>query len=156
MDFPSQAQRDADALAERRRQAEEGRRLALNEVNERKVIGLPGVARPYAAPSRAIGAKPVAATPPKSKGHEAFLKALQGSNADIVVEMISSGRSYFGKLRHSDKYTLTINVTGVRHEGDTTVHPLTEAYDRVLYKHDISEFHTTTAPTFPNKAGARA
>jgi sRNA-binding regulator protein Hfq len=72
---------------------------------------------------------------PPLKGHEAFLKALELSNADVVVEKCDA-KIYKGKLKHSDKYTITLRTTNG--DGSTT--------DRVIFKHDISEFHTTTAP----------
>lgn len=61
---------------------------------------------------------------PKLTGHEAFLKALEKSEACIVVEKIS-GEVFSGKVKHSDKYTISVEFNG------TT---------RVLFKHDISEF----------------
>lgn len=153
MNYPTETQRQLDAEVLRREQAEEGRRLAQQE--QRRVIGLPAGTRDTLRAVVATG--PTQKEAPKSKGHEAFLKALQGSGADIVVEMISSARTYYGKLRHSDKFTLTVNVTGVRYDGDTTIRPIAEAYDRVLFKHDISEFYTTTAaPAGSRAAGARA
>lgn len=72
---------------------------------------------------------------PPLKGHEAFLKALELSNADVVVEKCNDV-IYKGKLKHSDKYTITLRT--VNDDASTT--------DRVIFKHDISEFHTTTAP----------
>jgi hypothetical protein len=80
-------------------------------------------------------------------GHEAFLAALRQSNADLVVEKMTTGDIYYGKLRHSDKFTLTMNVTAIRRTdgGVEQVDPC----DRVIFKHDISEFYTTT----PRPAG---
>lgn len=72
---------------------------------------------------------PKTKTPPKvsSKGHEAFLKALEASGATVTFDKASSDTSVVGKIKHSDKYTVSV-VT----EGGIT---------RVLFKHDISEFH---------------
>lgn len=69
------------------------------------------------------------------KGHEAFLKALELSGADVVIEKVSSGEAVEGKLKHSDKYTVTIRSMS---KDDKLI-------DRVIFKHDISEFYTTTA-----------
>lgn len=80
-------------------------------------------------------------------GHEAFLAALRQSNADLVVEKMTTGDIYYGKLRHSDKFTLTMNVVAIRRT-DGGVEDVTPC-DRVIFKHDISEFYTTT----PRPAG---
>jgi small nuclear ribonucleoprotein (snRNP)-like protein len=149
MNYPTDTQRDMDAAELRRQQVEEGRRLAEAEGKQRKVIGLP--AARSAAPRVAAPA-----TGPKSKGHEAFLKALQMSDADIVVEKMS-GDVYYGKLKHSDKYTLTINAYAIQRNGKDYSDEVKESFDRVIFKHDISEFHTTTAaPAGSRAAGVRA
>lgn len=79
---------------------------------------------------------------PPLDGHMAFLAALRQSNADIVLEKVSSGDTYYGKLKHSDKFTLTMSVTAIQRNGDDRVD--VPACDRVIFKHDISEFYTTT------------
>ncbi len=61
------------------------------------------------------------------KGHEAFLKALEVSGATVFFEKASSGVTIEGVVKHSDKYTVSVQC------GDQT---------RVLFKHDISEFWT--------------
>lgn len=75
------------------------------------------------------------------KGHEAFLKALEQSGATVEFEKASSGEKVIGKIKTSDKYTVSLAVpTG---EGEQYV-------TRVLFKHDISEFSTISrivAPT---------
>lgn len=71
------------------------------------------------------------------KGHEAFLKALESSGADVTFVIASSGALITGKVKHSDKYTVSVQVAG------TT---------RVLFKHDISEF---SAPA-PERAASEA
>jgi sRNA-binding regulator protein Hfq len=60
------------------------------------------------------------------KGHEAFLKALETSAAMVKIEKISSGATISGKVKHSDKFTVSL-----QDEFGTT---------RVIFKHDISEF----------------
>lgn len=67
---------------------------------------------------------------PKVAGHEAFLKALEVSNAIVTFVMISSGREVNGTVKHSDKFTVSV------------VEKFTDQV-RVLFKHDISEFWTT-------------
>jgi hypothetical protein len=150
MNHPTDMQRELDAAELRRQQIEEGRRLAEGE---RRVISLPGstktTVRTPAPVNRGTGAAPVS----KTKGHEAFLKALQLSGADIVIEKMS-GDIYMGKLKHSDKYTLTVNVACIQRAGSDAVDTIREPYDRVLFKHDISEFYTTTAAPASSRAAA--
>lgn len=83
---------------------------------------------------------------PPLKGHEAFLKALELSNADVVVEKVSSGQIYYGKIRHSDKFTITLRTTAIGQADQGAGSMGVAPSDRVLFKHDISEFYTTTAP----------
>jgi len=65
------------------------------------------------------------------KGHEAFLRALESSNAIVTFVKASSGQIITGKIKTSDKYTVSI---AEQIEG-------TGRYNtRVLFKHDISEF----------------
>jgi sRNA-binding regulator protein Hfq len=59
------------------------------------------------------------------KGHEAFLKALEASNATVAFEKVSSGERFTGTIKHSDKYTVSV---------------LSDGRTRVIFKHDISEF----------------
>ena len=98
------------------------------------------VARPgmrVAAPEVAGRARPrtnAAARPGTPlKGHEAFIKALEFSGATAQIEKISSGEKVIGTLKHSDKFTITIRAKdgGVER-------------DRVIFKHDISEFCALT------------
>ena len=65
---------------------------------------------------------------PSPKGHEAFLKALVASGAEICIEKCS-GDFVQGFLKHADKYTLSIEAGG---------------QTRVIFKHDISEFVALT------------
>ncbi len=65
---------------------------------------------------------------PTPKGHEAFLKALESSEAIVNFEKISSGVLITGKIKHSDKYTISVTTE----DGQT----------HVLFKHDLSEFWT--------------
>lgn len=86
------------------------------------------------SPSRASTGRQVgAARPAPLKGHEAFLKALEFAGAILVVEKVSSGDKVSGILRHSDKFSVTIRV--VTPGG---------SIDRVIFKHDISEFYSPT------------
>lgn len=61
------------------------------------------------------------------KGHEAFLKALELSKATVTIEKASSGDRVTGRIKASDKYTISMV------EADTDL-------TRVIFKHDISEF----------------
>lgn len=67
------------------------------------------------------------------KGHEAFLKQLEESKSEIVLEKMS-GEKVQGVVKHSDKFTITVRVD----DGD-------KAIDRVIFKHDISEFRALHA-----------
>ena len=59
------------------------------------------------------------------KGHEAYLKALEGSGSIVKFEKMSSGDTVIGAVKTSDKYTVSLQ---------------TKEGTRVLFKHDISEF----------------
>lgn len=82
-----------------------------------------------AQPHRAT-LRPTLAVKKAVKGHESFLKALETSGTDVRVEKMSSGEILVGRVKHSDKYTITLQVDGA--DGRYTNH--------VLFKHDISEF----------------
>jgi len=71
---------------------------------------------------------PKASTP---KGHEAFLKALEASGAQVTCEF-TDGTSMTGTVKHSDKFTISMKVTNSD-----------ESYQvYVLFKHDIRLFFT--------------
>lgn len=70
-----------------------------------------------------ISAKPRA--PKKPEGHEAFLKMLETSKAEIKVTTLY-GDVYTGIVRHSDKYTISI-----KNGDEGTV---------VFFKHGIEQF----------------
>ena len=99
--------------------------------------------------ARSLIKRPVTAP----KGHEAFLKALEASGATITITMASSGDTITGVVRHSDSYTISVrSIIGVKAGADGTIEDVTK--DRVIFKHDISEFsalthraETTKAPT---------
>lgn len=121
-------------------QINEARRLAQDDSAERKVIGLPVSARSGrpTAGSR-TGTGPLAVKKNILKGHEAFLKALEMNDAKIEIEKCD-GTVYRGILRHTDKFTLTVYVTqrgDVREENEFVE---IAGRDRVIFKHDISEF----------------
>ena len=67
---------------------------------------------------------------PEPVGHEAFLKALEKSGAQILVEKLS-GEKILGVVKHSDKFTISLTTS----EGRT----------RILFKHDISEFEAQSS-----------
>jgi len=73
------------------------------------------------------------------KGHEAFLKALETSGVDVAFVMASRDEIIVGKIKTSDKYTVSV----------TQPVPNSDRYlTRVLFKHDISEFQPLIpAPT---------
>ncbi|MDR9846991.1 RNA chaperone Hfq [Herbaspirillum huttiense] len=132
--------------ATREEQLQVGRKMAEAEdaTPPRTTLSLPaGAARrgdfapvvtsPYRTAQSRPPARPVA---PRAggqqrtmKGHEAFLKALITSGASIRVEKCD-GRIYIGQIKHSDKYTITMTADGA---------------DRVIFKHDISEFSAASA-----------
>lgn len=61
------------------------------------------------------------------RGHEAFLKGLEQSEATVQFEKAGSGEIVIGKVKCSDKFTISVK---------------TAESTRVLFKHDISEFST--------------
>lgn len=122
----------------RAQQIEDARRMTDDEAPVRRTLHVVRPAGEKRAAPRNIDKRPL-------QGHEAFLKALQLSNADVVIEKLSSGHVYYGRVKHSDKFTVTLNVTGIdKCEGHGR--EVVKAADRVIFKHDISEFFTTTAP----------
>lgn len=114
---------ELEARRVREMQAEEGRRLANQEEAPQprrtlSVVSRPAQKKPQKAPL---------------KGHHAFLKALELSSATIRLEKMS-GDIVVGQVKHSDEYTVTIHAKDA--EG--------EMRDRVIFKHDISEFSALT------------
>ncbi len=127
----------------RQQQIEEARRMESGDEapGARRVLHLN---RPAGYTRPAGGRNAGDAKRPPLKGHEAFLKALELSNADVVVEKCD-GVIYGGKLKHSDKYTITLRTTSRQDHRDAAP-VVNEPVDRVIFKHDISEFHTTSKP----------
>jgi RNA chaperone Hfq len=64
-------------------------------------------------------------------GHEAFLKALHESGAQIVVYMRDEEEILTGKIRAHDKYTISLEVSGDTH---------------VIFKHAIQRFKPLPRP----------
>lgn len=62
-------------------------------------------------------------------GHEAFLKALEKNKAEIYIRKID-GSSICGRLKHSDKYTISVDSE--------------ESGVWVIFKHSIIEFKALT------------
>lgn len=95
--------------------------------------------------ARRIEVRPQHTTPKKTsaapKGHEAFLKALETSGTDVKVEKKSSGDILIGKIKHSDKYTVTLQVPAAPGEAGGPAGYV----NRVIFKHDISEFSALQA-----------
>lgn len=132
----------ANEHATREEQLEVGRRMieaeSEHEARPRSTLSLPsGLRRPStpqarSEPVRHSGVPRAVARAGGQvrtmNGHEAFLKALIISNADIYVEKCD-GKKYTGRIKHADKFTITMNVEGS---------------DRVIFKHDISEFSAVT------------
>lgn len=72
----------------------------------------------------------------KPRGHEAFLKQIETSGGQITLEKMSSGEKVTGRVKCSDKYTVTIKQAL----------PDGIFRDRVIFKHDISEFSAEPVP----------
>ena len=68
------------------------------------------------------------------KGHEAFLKALETSGAQVRIDKKSCDDVVIGTVKHSDKFTITMKIDNP--DGSHT--------NRVIFKHDISEFSALT------------
>jgi RNA chaperone Hfq len=124
---------------ERAEQLREGARLAQSEGE----VPVTGSFRPrlttrrdYEAPaSRAsapLGRSSTRAKPANApKGHEAFLKALHESGAEIVVFLLDVVDPLQGKIRATDKYTISLDV-----KGNT----------EVIFKHAIQRFRPLPRP----------
>lgn len=121
--------------AVRREQIAEGARMAREDRGGGDNFSFPN--RPL-LPRRTLVKKPGGSAP---KGHEAFLKALETSGAEIRVEKKSSGDIVVGTVKHSDKFSITVKVAVGEGQFES----------RVIFKHDISEFRALT----PNPAKAQ-
>lgn len=107
--------------SERQNQLEEGRRtLRLN--------------KPRQAQTRQGGSGKPAAAP---KGHEAYLKALEASGANVKV-MLVGGEEIVGVIKHSDNYTISLLESG-------------ELSATVIFKHDISRFRMIVVASAPSE-----
>lgn len=85
--------------------------------------------------SRSVGPHASRTPRPKPKaapsGHQAFLKALQDSGAEIAVYMRDDDDILIGKIRASDAFTISLDV-----KGDTYV----------VFKHSIQRFKPLPRP----------
>lgn len=135
------AQDQADAI--RRDQLEAARNMPVDEEAPRRpTLRLAtGAARPTAGSRSGVGAHDKKKN--VLKGHEAFLKALEMNGARIEVEKCD-GTTYRGILKHTDKYSITLNVTERGDVQDDGVFDPVAPRDRVIFKHDISEFSALT------------
>ncbi|WP_180815179.1 RNA chaperone Hfq [Ralstonia pickettii] len=125
--------------AERQAQIAEGARLARSEGESfgsftrrsgtLSVRRNPDRADRADRPVRTGGFAPRAKSAGAVKGHEAFLKALETSGASITVLMASDEEPITGKVKTSDKFTVSLETA------DGTW---------VLFKHDISRFKPLT------------
>ena len=79
-----------------------------------------------------LKSKPVAAKP-VAKGHEAFLKAIETTGAEITIELLDEPNPIVGTIKHSDKFTISVKCT--RPDGSFQVY--------VVFKHAIRLFWTT-------------
>jgi sRNA-binding regulator protein Hfq len=84
----------------------------------------------YESPSRpSASASAPRASRPKPKaapsGHQAFLKALQDSGAEIEVHLLDTDEVLVGKIRAADAFTISLEVKGVA---------------EVVFKHAIQRF----------------
>jgi len=123
------AQQAFDAK-ERTQQIEEGARLAREDGSIR---------RPIIKATRPYTARTTAAAPKKEvlKGHELFLKALETSGAMVTIQK-RDGTIVVGTIKHSDKFTVSVRVASFSEGAGETFR------DRVIFKHDISEFSAIT------------
>lgn len=112
-----------------------GRQLSLQESDFLKErASLRAANKPYDAKTYSRSTKKES----KPKGHEAFLKALETAGATICVEYVESIPSdpmtLTGVVKHSDAYTISIDVGGAT---------------AVVFKHAIRCFTSLT----PRKEG---
>jgi sRNA-binding regulator protein Hfq len=103
----------------------------------RSTLGLPAGKKPYQAgePGKRPfnkGHKP-AVKSAKPQGHEAYLKHLEVSGGEIEVLFLDDDETLTGRVRHSDKFTVSIQETP---ESDTVV----------LFKHALRGFKVKTPP----------
>jgi RNA chaperone Hfq len=107
---------------ERTEQLREGARLARHDdtsvPSSRTRLSINPARRPAKA----------AAAP---KGHEAFLKALHESGAEIAVYCLDMEAPIVGKIRATDKYTISLDVRGSA---------------EVIFKHAIQRFKPLPRP----------
>jgi RNA chaperone Hfq len=123
---------------ERAEQLREGLRLARDDGDDAISTFRPRLStrRDYEAPasraSASLGRSSSRAKPATApKGHEAFLKALHESGAEIRVYLLDLVEPLQGKIRATDKYTISLDVKG------TT---------EVIFKHAIQRFSPLPRP----------
>jgi len=120
---------------ERQAQRIEGARMAAQEDNF--------VVRTFPTPpqfrQRALSrAKSGRATAkPQVVGHEAFLKALENSGAPIEIWLESGVDCFIGKIKHSDKFTISLEARTRIEEG---VAREMNGQTVVVFKHSIAYF----------------
>lgn len=80
--------------------------------------------------------KPKTTSKPVLKGHEALLKAIEATQAKITIELLDDPKPIVGFVKHSDKYTISVESTN----------DLGEPRTYVVFKHAIRLFGTAPAP----------
>ena len=96
------------------------------------------MARADRTPSPRGPFKPKVKTSAKPTGHEAYLKGLQDSGASISIITLA-GEKFSGRLKHADKYTVSLEVPVANSEATETF---------VFFKHAIESFSPQTPPPF--------
>jgi len=107
---------------------------------------------PQLRPRYTLHAKPATARQPAKQlvGHEAFLKALEHSGATIVFTM-NDGERFVGRIRHSDKYTISMELAVPQLPEIATYPPAPDSRKIVLFKHSIAYFEPTRRPEPANE-----
>lgn len=78
-------------------------------------------------------------TSSKPTGHEGYLKGLQESGAQIAI-MTTGGDVYEGKIKHADKYTISVEVEAISGEEPVNFGTF------VFFKSAIEYFRALTPP----------
>lgn len=135
--LPAKTPSQLHDAAERRLQLEEGARLALSEQE-----GKTPFPRKQIVVNKNYVPNNSAKKPSPPKGHEAFLKALETSGAEVSIEKCD-GTVVEGVVKHSDKYTISVRVREYAPH-DPAAEDGHVMRERVIFKHDISEFSAIT------------
>lgn len=123
---------------ERNAQLIEGARMAQQEGRTTRPI-MTVVSRSKGALPRAT---PAVKKPAAPSGHEAFLKGLEASRASIRANAANGKFIYEGRVKHSDRFSISLEVhrVGLIQVTGVEFSDVTPPTTLVLFKHALASF----------------